>query len=155
MPSHTLTYSQQHAQPNCVQGQSFTTASSLPQNEQAITTQSNSVDHSTQQSHSGQSNGYYPPVLPESLAPDIQMSAPPASSVTQTNSHVGTNPKPQVQQLYSQTSTGNTLHGTWTGTSTLTYTQSMQPPDVRSQGGYCKFPLNHLSVPSRCNLAFD
>lgn len=31
--------------------------------------------------------------------------------------------------------------GTWTGNNTLTYTQSMQPPDPRAHHpGFCKFP---------------
>lgn len=33
--------------------------------------------------------------------------------------------------------------GTWTGSSTLTYTQAMQPPDPRTlmPGGYCKYQM--------------
>lgn len=35
---------------------------------------------------------------------------------------------------------GAPASGTWTGSSTLTYTQAMQPPDPRSiSGGYCKY----------------
>ena len=36
--------------------------------------------------------------------------------------------------------------GTWTGNSTLTYTQTMQPPDPRNQHpSYCKFYLRERS----------
>lgn len=45
-----------------------------------------------------------------------------------------TSPNQQQQQ---QPFTG--AQGTWTGNNTLTYTQSMQPPDPRSHHpGYCK-----------------
>lgn len=44
---------------------------------------------------------------------------------------------------------GNTASpaGTWTGSSTLTYTQAMQPPDPRTlmPGGYCKYIDNIFS----------
>lgn len=44
----------------------------------------------------------------------------------------------QQQQTYSQPPNGS-AQGTWKGSNTLTYTQSMQPPDPRSQhSAYCK-----------------
>jgi len=49
--------------------------------------------------------------------------------------HLGTlsSTSPNQQQPF----TG--AQGTWTGNNTLTYTQSMQPPDPRSHHpGYCK-----------------
>lgn len=52
----------------------------------------------------------------------------------------------QLQQNYAQQNSvpggngGGSAHGTWSGSNTLTYTQSMQPPDVRQQRctPYCK-----------------
>lgn len=50
---------------------------------------------------------------------------------------------PQTPSTLGQTFTG-TGGGTWTGSSTLSYTQSMQPPDNR----------NHHNVYCKCNLLF-
>lgn len=46
---------------------------------------------------------------------------------------------PAGQQHFVQQSSGGS-QGTWTGSNTLTYTQSMQLPDIRQQRGtaYCK-----------------
>lgn len=42
------------------------------------------------------------------------------------------------QQTYAQPPNGS-AQGTWKGSNTLTYTQSMQPPDPRTQhSAYCK-----------------
>lgn len=43
---------------------------------------------------------------------------------------------------------GAPASGTWTGSSTLTYTQAMQPPDPRTiPGSYCKYsPTNKFSL---------
>ncbi len=50
---------------------------------------------------------------------------------------VANNQPNQIQQQ--QNYTPNGVQGTWKGSNTLTYTQSMQPPDPRSQhNNYCK-----------------
>lgn len=51
---------------------------------------------------------------------------------------VANNQPNQIQQQQNYTPNGG-VQGTWKGSNTLTYTQSMQPPDPRSQhNNYCK-----------------
>lgn len=57
---------------------------------------------------------------------------------------VANNQPNQIQQQQNYTPNGG-VQGTWKGSNTLTYTQSMQPPDPRSQhNNYCKkYTSNH------------
>lgn len=53
-----------------------------------------------------------------------------------------TNVQDVQQQGYAQQPQNGGVHGTWTGANTLTYTQSMQPPDTRNQHNpYCKYAM--------------
>lgn len=54
---------------------------------------------------------------------------------------------PAGQQHFVQQSSGGS-QGTWSGSNTLTYTQSMQLPDIRQQRGaaYCKKILRSLEI---------
>ena len=81
-----------------------------------------------------QQNGFQPLPPPGTVGacsysgPQSTLPGAPAMAVPMNNQPV----VGSVPQVAGQPAAGVSGHGTWTGNSTLTYTQTMQPPDPRS-----------------------
>ncbi|XP_055387586.1 mothers against decapentaplegic homolog 4 isoform X2 [Condylostylus longicornis] len=110
--------------------------------------QSGSAQQSQQGTQNNDSGGYYSTQTTDQLPPDSQLTGPlnvvtsPMSPHMQQNGYVtmASNNQATQVQTYTQPSNGSgnvvaggVVQGTWTGSNTLTYTQSIPPPDPRSQ----------------------
>lgn len=89
--------------------------------------------------HSQQQNGYVSQPVGQNAGAGNYGSTQPPSSQQQSTTANQTNSGGSGGGGVTQSSGGGGSAGTWTGPNTLTYTQSMQPPDPRSlPTAYCK-----------------